>query len=73
MTVYESVLDTCKLYLGPAAEQFVTRQCALFLKIQPRNLGKQHLSELAKHIELTALRFMDEGKVRELSKKISAL
>lgn len=73
MTVYESVLNTCKLYLGPASEQFISRQCSLYLKVEPQNLGKQHLPDLVKWVEVGGLRFMEAAKVKELSTKLSKL
>jgi len=73
MTVYESVINTCKLYLGPASEQFISRQCSLHLKVEPQSLGKQHLPELAHYVEVGGLRFMEAAKVKELSGKLSRL
>jgi hypothetical protein len=60
-----------KVYLGPAAEQFIARQCRLHLKIDPADLGKTHLPELAKWVEVAGMRFMDEAKSKELAKKIA--
>jgi hypothetical protein len=60
-----------KPYFGPAAEQFIARQCQLHLKIDAPALGKTHLAELAKWVEVAGLRFMDEAKSKELAAKIA--
>jgi hypothetical protein len=70
MSVFQEVTTLSKAYMGPAAAQFITRQCQLFLKIQPEALSKQHLPELAKWVEVGGIRFMDEAKSKELAAKI---
>jgi hypothetical protein len=71
MTVYQEVTNLSKPYLGPAAEQFISKQCQSFLKIDPQSLAKQHLKDLAKWVEVGATRFMDENKAKELAGKIA--
>jgi hypothetical protein len=71
MSVYQDVTTLSKSYLGPAAEQFIARQCQSYLKIEPQSLTKQHLAELAKWVEVGGTRFMDEAKSKELAAKIA--
>jgi len=73
MTVYENVINTTKVYLGPASEQFISRQCSLYLKVDPKSLAKSHLPDLAKWVEVGGLRFMEAAKVKELAGKLSRL
>jgi hypothetical protein len=71
VTVYEGILSISKSYFGPAAEQFIGRQCKLYLKIEAPDLLKTHLAELAKWVEVGGVRFMDETKSKELAAKIA--
>jgi hypothetical protein len=71
MSVYQDVTNVSKNYLGPAAEQFIARQCQLHLKIEAAALNKAHLPELAKWMELAGVRFMDEAKSKELARKVA--
>lgn len=73
MSVYRDVSDVGATYMGPAAEPFIGRQCALYLKIQPRALTKQHLPELAKWIAVAGTRFLDAAKAKEMAARIAAL
>jgi hypothetical protein len=68
MSLYHGAAQT---YLGPAAEQFIARQCRAYLKIEPDALNKQHLTELTKWVEVGGMRFMDEAKSKELASKIA--
>ena len=72
MSVHQEIMTLSKPYFGPAAEQFIARQCEL-LKIDPQALGKQHLPALAERVEVGGLRFMDEAKSKELAIKIARL
>jgi hypothetical protein len=71
MSVYRDVIALSTPYLGPAAEQFINRECALYLEIKPEALAKQHLADLAKWVEISCVRFMDEAKAKELAGKIA--
>lgn len=73
MTLYEQIANLSKPYLGPASEQFIARQCSLYLNGTPEKLAKSHLAELAKWVETSGIRFMDEAKARELAGKIAKL
>ncbi len=71
MSLYQDITSLTKPYLCPAAEQFIARQCQLFLKIQPEALSKQHLAELARCVEVGGVRFIEESKSKELAAKIA--
>jgi hypothetical protein len=73
MSVYQDITALSAPYLGPAASQFIGRQCTLYLKIQPESLSKEHLVELAKWVEVSGVRFMDEAKAKDLATKIERL
>jgi hypothetical protein len=71
--VTNKVVAVSKPYLGPATEQFLTRQCKLFLKIDSAALTTAHLKELAGCFEVGGRAIMDPAKATELAKKIAAL
>jgi hypothetical protein len=71
VTVYEGIVSVSKPYFGPATEQFIARQCQLYLKIEASDLSKTHLAELAKWVEVSGTRFLDEAKSKELAGKIA--
>ncbi len=71
MSVYQDVTAISKTFLGPAAEQFIARQCKLHLKIEPPLLNKSHLTELAKAIEVAGVRYMEAAKSHELAQLIA--
>ena len=72
MTLYEKVIGISKPYLGPATEQFLSRQCKTHLKVEAANLAAFQLAELARWVENSAALIMDKGKATELAKKILA-
>jgi len=71
--VTNKVLAVSKPYLGPAAEQFLARQCKLFLRIDSAALTAANLKELAGCFEIGGRAIMDPAKATELAKKIAAL
>jgi hypothetical protein len=73
VTVYEKVITTSKVYLGPATEAFMNRQCKWHLKKQPEELASTDLEELAKWIEIGAGLVMDKTKATELAGKVRIL
>lgn len=73
MSVYRDVSGVSATYLGAEAELFIGRQCALYLKIQPQALTRQHLPELAKWIEVAGARVLDVARAKEMAAKIAAL
>jgi hypothetical protein len=73
LTIYEKTLALSKPYLGPAAENFISRQCKSHLKTEAPLLMASQLGELAKWVAIGAELIMDKGKAMELSGKIAAL
>ena len=73
MSLYDEIANLSKPYLGPAAGQFIARQCTVYLNIKPENLGKPHLRELAKWVETSGARLMDSAKATDLAWKIAKL
>jgi hypothetical protein len=71
MSVYDDVTAVSKHFLGPAAEQFIARQCQLHLKIEAPLLNKSHLAELAKAVEVAGLRYMEAAKTQLLAQRIA--
>jgi len=69
----DKVIEVCRPYLGPAAEQFIKRQCAVYLGTNPDKVVASQLAALAKGVETSAVRVMDEGKAKELATKIAGL
>ena len=67
------ILEMSKPYFGPAAEQFLGRQCKTHLKIELGTISKSELKELSKWVELSGGLIMDAGKASEIAKKIAAL
>ena len=73
MSLYEQTVVICKPYMGPAAEQFISRQCKSHLKTEPPLLMASQMAELAKWMGIGAELIMDKAKATELAKKIAAL
>jgi hypothetical protein len=74
VTVYEKVVSVSKVYLGPAAEAFISRQCKSHLKKEPTELAGGDLAALAKWVEIGAGLLMDDpAKVTQLAAKVRTL
>jgi hypothetical protein len=71
VSVQQDVTAICKNYLGPAAEQFIAKQCQMYLKIAPTDLTRAHLSDLAMWVDVAGTRYMDAAKSKELAAKIA--
>jgi hypothetical protein len=71
--ITNKVLAVSKPYLGPATEQFLARQCKLFLRIDSAALTAGNLKDLAGCFETGARAIMEPAKATELAKKIAAL
>jgi hypothetical protein len=72
MALYDEVVSVSKVYLGPATEQFLARQCKI-LKLDARSLASRDLAALAKWVEIGAGMVMDAGKAKELALKVKSL
>ncbi len=68
--ISEQVLAISKVYLGPAAEPFLSRQCKAHLKVDLSELAINQLKDLAKWVEVGAGLIMDPAKAAILAKKI---
>lgn len=72
MSVYSDVVMKSKVFLGPASEKFIERQCR-YMKVQPDALSKADLKMLAWLTKNAAGSIMDAGQAEKLSKMIEAL
>jgi hypothetical protein len=72
MSVYTDVVAVSKVFLGPATEKFLERQCR-YLKVTPDALTKADLKQLAWLSKNAASTIMDAAQAEKLSKKIEAL
>jgi len=73
MSLYHDITAVSESYLGPEGEHFVSRQCAVYLNIQPHGLTRRHLPELARWMELGGMRLLDTVKAKEMAAKIARL
>ncbi|GAC1636127.1 MAG: hypothetical protein NVS9B14_14360 [Candidatus Acidiferrum sp.] len=71
--VSDTVINVSKVYLGPAAESFLSRQCTAHLKVEFAALNGGQLKMLAERVEKSAAPIMDPAKAAELAKKIAAI
>jgi hypothetical protein len=71
MSVYEKLVAVSRPYLGPATEQFLKRQCLVYLGTDAEKLAQSQLAELAKGIQTSAIRLMDAAKAAELASKVA--
>jgi hypothetical protein len=73
MNVLDKVTTLSRPFLGPAADQFIARQCKTHLKIEPADLLMSQLSDLAKRVEISAGLIMDPSKAKALAQKIATM
>jgi len=69
----DQIVDISKVYLGPAAESFLSRQCKSHLKVDLSALTRTQVKDLCKWVEVGAGLIMDAGKAADLAKRIGAL
>jgi hypothetical protein len=70
----DKVLKLTTVYIGPASQKFLERQTVSHMNGLAFNaLGKQHLPELSKWVNLSAGLLINPAKAKELADKISAL
>ena len=72
VSLYDQVLSVSKVYLGPAADKFIERQCKM-LKTPPVELAAGHLEQLAWLCKNAAGLVMDEVKAAEFGTKLKSL
>ncbi len=73
MKPYDRVLAIAKLYLGPAAESFIARQCKLALRVEALTITPAHFKELGAQVEVGACRLIERPKAEEMARRIAAL
>jgi hypothetical protein len=74
MGLYKSVIEVVTPFLGMGSQKFVDRQIRSHLGIQPEELEKKHLDELAKWCHVSgSLVLQDEKAAEELRKKVLKL
>ena len=59
-TLYTSVVNVGKEYLGPAGERFVRRQVETHLEIEPEQITQKHIPELVKWSKLAFAMLTDD-------------
>jgi hypothetical protein len=70
----EKVLKLTTNYIGPAAQRFLERQTTSHMNgLQFNTIEKQHLTELAKWVNISAGLVIDKAKAQELANKILAI
>jgi hypothetical protein len=73
-TLYNQVVEVTRLYLGPAAERFISRQIQTHIGKEPQELVKDDLATLVDWTKLSiALLTDDEEMVEEFASSISNL
>lgn len=71
--MYDSVVSACKPYLGDGSDGFLSRQCVFHLRVAPKNLGRDDISDLARWAEISGALIIGRDKAREMRKDIEAL
>lgn len=71
--ISDKVLGIAVTYLGPAAKQFIDRQCKAHLNTDFDSIGPAHVPELAKWIKISAGLILDKTKSEEFANKVLAL
>jgi hypothetical protein len=69
MDVYQQVFEVARIYLGPATEKFIERQCR-YMKIEMRALTKADLKQLAWLSKNAASTVMDPAQAEKLARSI---
>ena len=72
-TLSDEIVNISKVYLGPAAESFLSRQCKSHLKTDLSAVTSSQLKDLSKWVEVGAGLIMDPAKAAVLAKKIGGL
>ena len=73
MSLYDDVVKIAKLYLGPAAERFVTRQVSSHLNKAVTELAAGDLEELAKWCFVSGRLVMPEERAKEFGEAIKKI
>ena len=73
MSLYTTVVDIARDYMGPAAETFIKRQITAHLELSPEALAPQHLEELGRWCLISGNLILDAEKAREFCERIQKL
>ncbi len=73
MSIYDQVLAELQPRLGKRTEDFLQRQCVHHLKIEPQQLERAHLDDLAHWIRISSALILPKDKAEALGQKIEAL
>jgi hypothetical protein len=70
VSLYDDVVKIAKLYLGPAAERFVTRQVSSHLNKAVTELTTGDLEELAKWCFVSGRLVMPEERAKQFGEEV---
>lgn len=73
MSLFDDVKGVVSKYLGGQAERFIERQCKAHLNINPQDLTKGNLNDLAKWIGISAGLLLPKEKAEALKNEIISL
>ena len=73
MTLEEDCVKVLTRHLGPAASSFLARQCKYHLKIEPSELQKSNLDELAKWCHIGVSLTINKTTAEKVKQEILAL
>ncbi|HVW23089.1 MAG TPA: hypothetical protein VHB51_01205 [Candidatus Saccharimonadales bacterium] len=63
--LYNKVVEITQDFLGPASEQFITRQIKAHLNKDPEDLRPKDLEELSRWIKISIALLTEDGKMVE--------
>lgn len=74
MTLYEQVLEVARVYMGPAAEDYIQRRIRIVQQGEdPRTVTVDKLERLAVGVEMTAKRYMSQSRAEKFRDEIRRL
>jgi len=73
VSLYDDVVKIAKLYLGPAAERFVTRQVSSHLNKAVTELTAGDLEELAKWCFVSGRLVMPEERAKQFGEEVKKI
>jgi len=73
MSLYDEVLNIAKEYMGPAAENFMSRRIRSIRVNEPGDLKKEDLYNLATAVQATGKIYLSETQVIKFKQDILAL
>lgn len=73
MSLYDDAVGVARMYMGPAAHRFMSRQVTVHLGLQEAQLDARHMDELAQFCYQSSKLFMSDDKARQFGEKIKLL